>query len=412
MIQNEAVCDSRRKVLMVASVASMIDQFNMPNIRLLIKLGYEVSVMCNFKEGNTCDEKQVQRLLKTLHGWHVRCYAWDCPRELSMRYAGQLCKAYVQIDRLLGQIDFAWMHCQSPVGGALARLAARRRKVHVIYTAHGFHFYRGAPLKNWLFYYPAEMLLAYWTDILITVNREDDVLARKKLRAGKICRLPGIGIEISRFSRNDEKQHIQQKTGAQWIGSKDARMEFCRQYGIPEQAVLLLSVGELSCRKNHQVVIKALANMHRQDVYYIICGQGRLYGELRRLADVLGVAAQVRMTGFQKDVERLYQNVDIFVFPSQQEGMPVALMEAMASGLVCAVSDIRGNRELIDEKGGFLFPPDDSQSLREGLEKLLGQPSVWQSYGRYNQIKVKPYGREQVMRRMEWIYKIMADKGV
>ncbi len=383
---------NKRKVLMIASVASMIDQFNMPNICLLQKLGYEVCVMCNFKQGNTCDEKQVQSLIKTLHSWRVRCYAWDCPRDLSMRSARQFCKAYVQLDRLLRQMDFAWMHCQSPVGGALARLAARRWKVRVIYTAHGFHFYKGAPLKNWLLYYPAEKLLAHWTDILITINQEDDALARQKLRAGKICRLPGIGIETCRFSFHDADEH----------------REFCRQYRIPEQAVLLLSVGELSDRKNHQVVIRALADMHRQDVYYIICGQGKMRGELRRLAAMLGVEAQVRMTGFQKDVEHLYRNADIFVFPSRQEGMPVALMEAMASGLVCVVSDIRGNRELIDEKGGLLFPPDDPESLRAGLEKLLEHPSVWKECGRHNRVKVKPYGKEQVMRRMERIYTIMA----
>ncbi|MDE7313243.1 MAG: glycosyltransferase family 4 protein [Eubacterium sp.] len=380
----------KEKVLMLSSVASMIDQFNMPNIRLLLEMGYEVHVACNFTDGNTCDKRRVQTLCQTLRGMQVALHQWDCPRKL--RPVKNCLLAYRQLLELMGRIRFAWMHCHSPIGGALARLAAHRNGIPVAYTAHGFHFYKGAPVKNWLVYYPAEKLLAHWTDILITINREDDALARQKLRAGKICRLPGIGIDTCRFSSNGAYGH----------------REFCRQYQIPEQAVMLLSVGELSDRKNHQVVIKALADMHRQDVYYIICGQGRLRGELRRLAATLGVEARVRMTGFQKDVERLYRNADIFVFPSRQEGMPVALMEAMASGLVCAVSDIRGNRELIDEKGGILFPPDDPEGLRVGLEKLLEHPSVWQECGSYNQVKVKPYGKEHVMRRMERIYTMMA----
>lgn len=404
MERKESCCDSqagatgeKRKILMVASVASMIDQFNMPNIRLLLHLGYEVHVMCNFQEGNTCDAGQVQSLVKTLHSWHVKCHAWDCPRDAGIRSLGKCHKAYGQLDRLLGRLDVAWMHCQSPVGGALARLAAHRRKVRVIYTAHGLHFYQGAPLKNWMLYYPAEKLLAHWTDLLITINREDEALARKKLRAGKICRLPGVGIDISRFSNE--------------TCGKRMHREFCEKYRIPERAVILLSVGELSRRKNHQTVLQALAGMHRQDVYYVICGQGSLRGELRRQAELLGVAAQVRMTGYQKDVQQLYRNADIFVFPSLQEGLPVALMEAMASGLVCAVSDIRGNRELMDEEGGFLFPPNNFRMLQEGLEKLLAHPSAWHACGCHNQEKVKPYDQKQVMRRMERIYAGLSDEG-
>ncbi|MDE7312283.1 MAG: glycosyltransferase [Eubacterium sp.] len=415
-----SVSEKKIRILMLASVASMIDQFNMPNIRLLLKLGYEVHVMCNFKEGNTCDARQVQRLVSTLHDWHVRCHAWDCPRDTGIRSFKKCRKAYRQLDRLLERLDFAWIHCHSPIGGALARLAARHRNVRVIYTAHGFHFYQGAPIKNWILYYPAEKLLAHWTDILITINREDHALARRKLRAGKICYLPGVGIEISRFSAGQStgnqpqtvclSDEIRQGTDvSKKTGAGSVRREFCRKYRIPKQAVILLSVGELSRRKNHQAVLCALAGMRRQDVYYIICGQGNLRKKLCQQAKRLGVAPQVRMTGYQKDVEQMYRNADIFVFPSLQEGMPVALMEAMASGLVCAVSDIRGNRELVNEKGGFLFSPAHPQMLRDRLEKLLEQADQWQAYGRYNQARVKPYDQKEVMRRMKRIYDVLAD---
>ena len=246
-------------------------------------------------------------------------------------------------------------------------------------------------MKNWLLYYPAEKLLAHWTDILITINQEDDALARQKLRAGKICRLPGIGIETCRFSFHDADEH----------------REFCRQYRIPEQAVLLLSVGELSDRKNHQVVIRALADMHRQDVYYIICGQGKMRGELRRLAAMLGVEAQVRMTGFQKDVEHLYRNADIFVFPSRQEGMPVALMEAMDSGLVCVVSDIRGNRELIRNRR-MRFAPDEPWQLWYIVAGLLADGEYRAACGAENRKNSNAYGSNVVRKKMEKIYQEMA----
>ena len=338
-----------KNVLMLASVASMIGQFNMPNIQLMKEAGYQVHVACNFKEGNTCDRQQIQELKDVLQEQGVFWHQWDCPRRISP--AGRCIRAYRQLWELTERYHFAWVHCHSPIGGAIARVAAHRRKIAVIYTAHGFHFYKGAPLGNWLLYYPVEKLLAYWTDVLVTVNPEDYQFARRRLKAGKVCYIPGIGIDVGKFQAQSGKG-MQVAQGA-------ARKAFCKKYQIPEDAVLLLSVGELSRRKNHQAVISALAQIDRADIYYLICGQGALQETLMRNAQALGVLERVRMLGFQKDVALLYQNADIFVFPSLQEGMPAALMEAMAAGMPCIVSDIRGNRDLIDERGGRKFSVSD-----------------------------------------------------
>ncbi len=186
--------DSKKAVLMIASVASMIDQFNMPNIRLLQEMGYEVHVACNFKEGNTCDAKRIRKLKETLASMQVVWHQWDCPRDVSS--VKKCWNAYCQLRRLFRNNTFAWMHCHSPIGGALARIAARKGKIRVIYTAHGFHFYRGAPLRNWMFYYPVEKLLAGWTDVLITINREDYQFAGRRLKAGAVCHIPGVGIDV------------------------------------------------------------------------------------------------------------------------------------------------------------------------------------------------------------------------
>ena len=253
------------RVLMAASVASMIDQFNLPNIRLLQGMGYEVHVACNFKEGNTCDEKRLRDLKKKLRDMHVIPHQWDCPRSIvSVR---KCCRAYVQLSKLAVRVRFDWMHCHSPVGGALARMAAHRYAVPVMYTAHGFHFYKGAPLRNWLLYYPAEKLLACWTDVLVTVNREDYGLAKRRLRAGRVYRIPGVGVDPACIRVS---------------GRKKDPAALRRKYGIPDKALLLLSVGELSRRKNHEVVLRALALLAaedpagREDVCYLVCGQGVL----------------------------------------------------------------------------------------------------------------------------------------
>lgn len=379
-----------RKVLMLASVASMIDQFNMPNIRLLQTMGYEVHVACNFAKGNTCDEMRIRSLQKMLQELSVCQHAWDCPRAAFSVL--ECLRAYRQLLELMKQHHFAWIHCHSPVGGVLARLAARRQGIRVIYTAHGFHFYSGAALQNWLLYYPLEKLLSHWTDVLVTVNQEDTYLAKRRLYAGKVRRIPGVGIDTEAYQKS----------------CRYTKEQFHRKYKIPENAIVLLSVGELSRRKNHRLVLAALSMLRRQDVYYLICGQGKERRRLKQAAGRLGVGHYLRLPGYEEDLRWIYQNADIFVFPSLQEGMPVALMEAMAAGLPCVVSDIRGSRELIDSlAGGMRFTPGSVQELSHALEWLLSSKEARKLCGQYNQEKIKGFRIEAVQRRMKRIYEAM-----
>lgn len=200
-------------------------------------------------------------------------------------------------------------------------------------------------------------------------------------------------------------------------GAGERRREFCRKYGIPEHAKILLSVGELSRRKNHQVVISALAGLKAYDVYYIICGQGERKEHLLRQARQLGVLERVRLPGFQEDIENFYRHTDIFVFPSVQEGLPVALMEAMAAGLPCVVSDIRGNRELMGKTDRrkeerqladcICFPCKDAGSLRTILVRLLDDERQCRVLSIKNKEKIKAYGIEAVSERTERIYRQM-----
>ncbi len=384
----------KKRVLMLASVASMIDQFNMSNIRLMIEAGCQVHVACNFAEGNTCDSRRIQQLKGTLQKLGVVQHQWDCPRGFqSLR---RCMRAYIQLWKLTGRYHFAWIHCHSPVGGVLARAAAHQRKTAVIYTAHGFHFFKGAPLKNWLLYYPVEKLLSYWTDVLVTVNREDYQFAKRNMGAGRIYFIPGIGIDIKKFQKQTEETvHTAYGQAGEAVRIK---------YRIPKHAVLLLSVGELSRRKNHQAVIEALAELGRTDLYYLICGQGGLKEELAQQAHRLGIADRVILPGFQQDVADMYRSADLFVFPSLQEGMPVALMEAMAAGLPCVVSDIRGNRDLIDEQGGKKFVVSKTGQLKEGIMYFLEHPKERALYGQHNQEVVTGYSIEVVQKRMRIIY--------
>lgn len=410
----------KKKVLMAASVASMIDQFNMSNIQLLQHMGYEVHVTCNFQKGNTCDKRRIQKLKKTLSKWHVRWYQWDCPRNIWA--IDQCVKAYVQLDKLTKCCQYEMIHCHSPIGGALARIVAHRRKIPVVYTAHGFHFYKGAPLKNWLLYYPVEKLLSYWTEVLITINEEDNAFARRHLSAKAICRIPGVGVDTKRFRDNDsvikddtikDSERKERSVGIQMSEDRNERNVVRTKYNIPKDAKLLLSVGELNKGKNHSIVMEAIAALsqksHREDIYYLICGQGELKLWMIQYAKQLHIEKQIQLAGYVTDIDTVYRSADIFVFPSKREGMPVALMEAMAAGLPVIASKIRGNTELIDDNGGVLLEQDDIEGFAEAILKLSGDSKrvyrLRKNMGIYNQNKIKQYDISFVNAKMRKIYR-------
>lgn len=375
-----------KKALMLASVASMIDQFNIPNIRLLQSLGYKVDTAADFTMPGTITAERVEDLKRRLGEMNVGVFDVPIPRSLSPR---AIRTAYKEVRRILEDGHYDLIHCHSPIGGAICRLAARterRKGTRVIYTAHGFHFYSGAPLKNWLVYYPVEKILSRCTDVLITINREDFTRAQKSFRAGKTVYVPGIGVDADK------------------IAEAKADGEIRRSNSIADEDTMLLSVGELNDNKNHETAIRAIALLPDR-FKYVIVGKGEKLEELRTLSEELGIADRVRFVGFKNNVYEYYKSADAFVFPSYREGLSAALMEAMAAGLPVACSRIRGNTDLIDEgKGGFMFDPSDREAIAESIRALFREDRG--KMGRYNAEKIaSSFSIRKVREEMERIYR-------
>lgn len=375
-----------KKMLMLASVASMIDQFNIPNIELLQEMGYEVHVACNFEKGSTCTPEKVKALQNRLDDMGVRYFQIDFSRNILK--VNEILTAYKQVKQLLEKEKYTFIHCHSPIGGAVGRLAAHRTHTKVIYTAHGFHFYKGAPLLNWLIYYPIEKWLSRYTDVLITINKEDYQRAKQKFHAKETKYIPGVGIDVERI------QAVQV--------DRDAKR---RELGIEPDDFLLLSVGELNKNKNHEVVIRALAELNNKKVKYAICGKGDLKEHLEELAEKLGVKDQLFLLGFRTDVIEICKSADVFVFPSKREGLSVALMEAMACGLPCVVSKIRGNVDLV-EKGvnGFVFENKKDKEIEESIHQAIENNTIRHSMKLENEKKMMVYDVKIVREDIKKIY--------
>lgn len=374
------------KVLMAATVAPTIGQFNMDNIKILQGLGYEVHVACDFQDRSVWTTSRMEDFQKELSTLGVKYFQVDFSRSpLDMK---RHVKAYRQLKAMMCQNAYAFVHCHTPVASAICRVAAHKTKTTCIYTAHGFHFYKGAPLKNWMIFYPVEWFLSRWTDILITINREDYVRADKHFKAGHVEYVPGVGVDLEK---------INSVTGN--------RKELRGALGISEEDVLLLSVGELSHRKNHETVIRSLKEINDPHIRYFICGQGSMEENLRRLVHELGLDNQVQLLGFRTDVYELYHGADLFVFPSYQEGLPVALMEAMACGLPCVASSIRGNIDLIEDgKGGCLCRPDDVAGFAEKIIQLLADSKMQRQCGEKNKKTIEAFDIAIINEKMTEIY--------
>lgn len=374
------------KVLMLATTAAMIEQFNKRNIELLNEMGYLVDVAGNFKEGNPISAKRVRDFEKWVRERGGACH--DVPMVRNPMALRQNRKAYQMIVGLLQRESYAFIHVHTPIGGVLGRVAAHRAGVAVIYTAHGFHFYKGAPIRNWLLYYTAEWLCSWWTDVLITINREDYDRAKRRLHTKRVEYVPGVGIDSKAIA-----------------GLTVSREERRRVWNIPERAVVALSVGELNQNKNHALAIQAIGQIKGEEIHYVVCGQGEERRKLERLAKKLHLGDRVHLLGFCEDALEIFRCSDIFVFPSKREGLSVALLEAMASGLPTVCFSIRGNVDLIEEgRGGYLAPAGDREAFASGIERLALSAKLREQMGRYNQKKAKRFDCLEITERMREIY--------
>lgn len=375
-----------KSVLIVTSVASMIKQFNLDNIQLLQSLGYDVTVASNFDYPGNIPVEESYALWYLLEKKGVSLLQIDFHRSPIHK---SNYKSLHKLAEIINSKNFDLIHCQSPVGGAIARIAARKsraRGTKVVYTAHGFHFFKGAPLLNWMVYYPMEKFLAKITDVLITINREDFERAQK-LGAKKVCLVHGVGMKLEKFENITDNSSFRQKLG------------------IPKRAKVLLSVGELNKNKNHELVIRAIAKLNEPSIHYVICGEGKQQKMLKELISMLKLDNQVHLLGYRKDTLNIYSNADIFVFPSLREGLSVALMEAMASGLPIIASNIRGNSDLIDENmGGFLFDTNDMEKLNKCINELINNTQLRIKLGAYNKDKIRDFSLETVLLELERIY--------
>lgn len=372
------------KILFVATVRSHIGQFHMPFIRELKKRGFTVDAA--YKD-NSADKPGLD-LADIDHVFEV-------PFSRSP-YSFSNVKAYFILRKLIKTGGYDAVHCHTPMGAVVTRLAAkqaRKKGLKVIYTAHGFHFYKGASKKNWLLFYNAEKYLSKFTDALITINEEDYSCALKNgFCPSGLYKVHGVGVDIHSFKPLSAAE----------------KQTFRNAFGFSDNDFLMIYPADFCYRKNQKMLLKAFSVIHKKYpfVRLLLCGQNTQSAEIKELARSLGADEGVLYLGYRRDINKLVGMSDVSVSSSRQEGLPVNIIEAMAMGNAVIATDVRGNNDLVENgKTGFLAESDNAAQMAEYISELIENRALAIQFGRAGLEKAKKFSQENVNRELIEIYK-------
>lgn len=356
------VLSMEKHILILTTTHDFLLKFERENVKLLQSMGYVVHYATNLNEPHyLSDEERFRRMGVLAH--HI-----EIARSPFLFSENQ--KALRQLLWLIRQYHIRVIHCHTPVGGLLGRLAGKlsgEGRPLVIYTAHGFHFYKGAPLLNHLVYYQVERWMARYTDVLIVINEEDYKNAKRfrLKKGGRIYKIPGVGLDSGRFRplSAQRRQNLRQRLG---IGPED---------------FFLVSVGELNENKNQRIVLEALAKLKGRNpeaaahIRYGICGDGFFRERIEGWISQMGLEGMVTLYGYCRNVPAILGCADAAVFPSKREGLGMAGLESLAMGIPVIASDNRGTREYMQYgKNGFVFENDDVEGFIRGIQAVKNMP--------------------------------------
>ena len=349
-----------KKALIVSSTGGFLSQFLENDLELLQEKGYEIHYASDFQNPiYEFDEDQLKKRGIILHHIILHKKPWHFIRNA---------RGLIQLTRIIKKEKISLVHCHNPVGGMLGRLAAlcSGLRPYVIYTAHGFHFFNGAPLAYWIIFYPIEKFLALFTDVIITINGEDYNIAKsfRLERGGFVELMNGVGLDTDRFHP-----------------VKEISDEVRKELGIPEGAFHIVTAAELNDNKNHIVILEALKLLGDNSVFYSICGRGAKREELVQYIERNRLVNTVHLLGYRTDMERVLQSADVFAFPSKREGFGMAAVEALGCGVPVIAADNRGTREYMrNHKNGIVCNPEDARSFAEAIKGMKNDEALRAEY--------------------------------
>lgn len=369
---------NKKKVLYTANVPTHILAFHVPYLRWFKEEGFEVHVAVN--------------------GWQEIPFAdevFDVPFGRKVSSMGNV-KAYRQLKDLCEQHQYDIVHCHTPIAAAITRLASnksRKKGTRVLYTSHGFNFFKDASLKRWFTFLPAEWLLSFMTDGIITINREDyQYLQKFNFQSNGKYKIDGIGLDPERLK----------------VKSKQSKKDLRDEFAFTDDQILVLYIAEFIERKNHRFIIKNILDLvsENPDLRFMFAGRGQLMEEMKDFADSQGVQDYVNFLGFRKDIGKFIEMSDIGISSSRYEGLGLGVAEMMYNGLPVVISNDRGHRELVKHgDNGFIFEQGDSEQFKRYLLDLSFGKKLRDEVGKKGELRMQDFIIDKSLAKMETIYR-------
>lgn len=365
-----------KKVLFVSHRANFA-KFNRPFMRWFKKQGYEVHYASDGEEE-----------------------VLDCDKHFDIcfdrsPYSKCNIKAYRQLKDIIDKENYDIIHCHTPMGSVVTRLAAkdaRKKGTRVLYTAHGFHFYKGAPLVNWLFYYPIEKYLSKYTDCIITINQEDFECAKAKFKPTNVEKINGVGVDLNRFRPV----------------SGDEKVSLRKQYGFNEDDFILIYVAEFTENKNHRFILGCLEQLKNMipNLKVIFAGDGVMSEKMIKMSNRLGLGNIVNFLGYRKDIDKLLKMPDISISASIREGLGLNIIEGMACGLPIVATKNRGHCDIVSAStNGYLYDLGSKDEFIKYITELYNNKAKREEMRKVNISDVKRYSLEDAIKSMGCIYR-------
>lgn len=370
-----------KKILYVTTVSSTINAFLVPHIKYLIDQGYKVDVATNITDDINAD----------LINMGVKVFEVDFQRTpISLKNS----KAYKQIKEIQNKEQYDIVHVHTPVASFVTRYALRKEKnLKIVYTCHGFHFYKGGSAINWIVFYPLEKIAAKWTDTIVTINSEDYEIAKRfSLRNnGQVSKMHGVGIEKEKY-----------------VIENFDKSEYRKKLGLNDDDFVILVLAELNKNKNHIQLIKAMNLLKDKypNIKAIFAGTGPLEDDIKKQIKENGLEDKISLLGWRNDVKELINSSDLVGLFSKREGLGKCLLEAMICGKCVIATNTRGPRELIEDgKNGFLFEIDDYNKTAISIELIYKDINLRRLYSEQVIMKANNYLLDNVLKQLMRIYK-------
>lgn len=368
-----------KKVLFVATIYKHIMAFHLPYIKWFKEHDYEVHIAAKGSDSVVVPnaDKQFEVCVER------------------NPFNTKNIKAIKQLRDLVMQEKYCLVTCHTAMGGVITRLACKKARhqigLKVLYTAHGFHFFKGSPKKYWLMYYPMEKYLSRYTDAIITINQEDyELVKTHKFRNLQTYKIHGIGINTSRlFSVTEAK-----------------KQELREEYGYSKDDFILLYIAEHIPRKNHKFLIESMQKLVQQipNVKLLFAGRGEFLESNKQYAHELNVDKYIDILGFRKDIGNFIAIADIGVSASKQEGLPVNIMEEMYMGRPAVASKIRGHVDLIDGTNGLMFTQNNHDEFIKQVVYMYNNLDERKKMGERAIETIQEFKLENSLKEMEDIY--------